>query len=204
MALVSGAGAGSLRAAMHLALLASLLLAASDDVVVRPTGLDCHGAGGPFVGAIGLFPGTGVPLVLVTSGGYGYSYFLGGHLRVGGGGQGTLGSGVSAGKTGSLGWGSIHVGYDPLADGPWEFPFALSLGGGRLSVEQVQDSGLVERTSQAFFALQGSVSVEYRLARTIKLALMVSYLAGLNETGLAFSALEGSLRLVFLLPLPGY
>jgi hypothetical protein len=187
---------------MHLALLVTLALAAADDVVVRPTGLDCHGAGGPFIGAIGLFPGAGAPLLLVTSGGYGYSYFLGGHLRVGGGGQGTLGSGVSAGRTGSLGWGSIHVGYDPLADGPWEFPFAISLGGGRLAVERVLDSGLVERASQAFFAMQASASVEYRLARTIKLALMASYLAGVNETGLAFQAVEGSLRLVFLLPLP--
>jgi hypothetical protein len=61
----------------------------------------------------------------------------------------------------------------------------------------------VKRQSQAFFAVQASASVEYRLFRTLKLVLMFSWLGGINETGLAVQALEGSLRIIFMLPLRG-
>jgi hypothetical protein len=170
----------------------------------EPTGVRYHGAGGPFLSGIALFAtGAEAPLVLFSSGGYGYSYFLDGRLRVGGGGQGTLASSSANGQSGSIGWGSVHVAWDPLAEGDWEFPFALSLGGGRVTLERAASGGLVSLQSSAFFAVQASASVEYRLVRTIKLALVVSWMAGIHGGGLQAQSLEGSLRLVFLLPRPG-
>jgi hypothetical protein len=169
----------------------------------EPTGVRYHGAGGPFAGVIALIPRGAAPLVLVTSGGYGYSYFFDGRVRLGGGGQGTLAAFERGGETGSIGWGTIHLGWDPLAEGRWEFPLGLFLGGGRYAVERTLESGLVDRQSQAFFALQASASVEYHLFRTLKLVLMASWLGGINETGLAAQAFEGSLRIIFMLPLRG-
>jgi hypothetical protein len=169
----------------------------------EPTGLAYHGAGGPFAGAIGFFPRGNAPLALMTTGGYGYTYLFDGRFRLGGGGQGTVLSSTADGRHGSLGWGSLHLAWDPAAEGRWEFPLALSVGGGRASLERELAGGLVERESQVFMALQVSASVEYRLVRTVKLALMASWVGGVADGGLSFQALEGSLRLVFLLPRPG-
>jgi hypothetical protein len=189
-----------MRAWILLALVSTASLARAE-----AAGSGYHGAGGPFLSAVGLFAtGAPGPQVLFTSGGYGYTYFLEGRLRLGGGGQGTLTSSEAGGQTGSMGWGSLHVGWDPLASGDWEFPLALSVGGGRMTQERVEASGLISRDSHAFFCLQVSASVEYRVVRTVKLALMFSYLTGLNAGGLQLQAAEGSLRLVFMLPRVGF
>ncbi|HEY3451877.1 MAG TPA: hypothetical protein VGK67_36300 [Myxococcales bacterium] len=165
-------------------------------------GADYHGAGGPFAGAILLLPRNNAPLALMTTGGYGYTYFLEGRLRLGGGGQGTVASSVSDGRSGSIGWGGLILGYDPFAFGSWEFPIAVALGGGRVALDRVRADGLVELDSSTFFAAQGSFSVEYRPLRTVKLALQLSWLGAIHN-GLAAQALEASLRLVFMLPRPG-
>ncbi|MGC4122692.1 MAG: hypothetical protein QM765_50600 [Myxococcales bacterium] len=168
----------------------------------RAQGIDYHGAGGPFAGAILLIPRNNPPLALMTTGGYGYTYFLDGRLRLGGGGQGTVLSSTSDGRTGSIGWGGLFLGYDPFAFGHWEFPLAVALGGGRVALDRVRDDGLVELDAATFFAVQGSFSVEYRPLRTVKLSLQLSWLGAIHN-GLAAQALEASLRLVFLLPRPG-
>lgn len=168
----------------------------------KAQGADYHGAGGPFAGAILLLPRNNAPLALMTTGGYGYTYFLDGRLRFGGGGQGTVLSSNADGRSGSIGWGGLLVGYDPFAFGQWEFPLAVALGGGRVALDRVRDDGLVELDAATFFAVQGSFSIEYRPLRTVKLSLQLSWLGAIHN-GLAAQALEASLRLVFLLPRPG-
>jgi len=191
------------RLARALAAAAALaVLGAAGPARGQASGADYHGAGGPFAGAILLLTRTNAPLVLMTTGGYGYTYFLDGRLRLGGGGQGTVTSTEADGRTGSLGWGGLFLAWDPLATGRWEFPLALTLGGGRVALERERADGLVERESAAVFAVQPSFSVEFRPVRTVKLSLQLSWLAAIND-GLAAQALEASLRLVFLLPRPG-
>ncbi|MBI5542888.1 MAG: hypothetical protein HY901_03295 [Deltaproteobacteria bacterium] len=170
-----------------------------------PTGATCHGAGGPFLGAIVLRPRGSSPVTLLTIGGAGYTYLLDGRLRLGGGGQNTSASSEADGRRGSLAWGMLHLAWDPWAAGAWEFPLAVGLGGGRVFLESTVSAGppqVLERDSATFFGLQASGAVEYRLARTVKLGLHLSWLGAFNE-GLAAQAAEATLRLVFLLPLPG-
>jgi len=189
--------------AVALAFSAALLLAALPmRAHAQAPGADYHGAGGPFAGAILLLPRGNAPVGLMTTGGYGYTYWLDGRLRLGGGGQGTVLSTVADGRSGSIGWGGLLLGFDPLGSGRWEFPLAVAAGGGRVSLERVRADGLIEREEATFFALQGSASVEFRPVRTVKLSLQLSWLGAIHE-GLAAQALEASLRLVFLIPRPG-
>ena len=193
------------RHALHtLAALVFAALLAPAPARAEHAGALYHGAGGPFVaGALVSFDG-GRRLALASTGGSGYSYHLGGRFRVGGGGQGSVASSLDGEWRGSVGYGGLLFGFDPLGDGAWEFPVGLEVGGGRLGVERslAADGTRLERASSTFFSLRAFAGPEVRLLRTLKLALHASYQVGLHD-GLALRSAGLSLQAVFLLPRPG-
>ena len=167
-----------------------------------------HGSGGPLVGAT-LFrtdaPG-GRQVVTFSSGGEGYSYHLGGRLRLGGGGQGSFISTRDGEYVGRLSWGGLLVGYGLVQTERWELPLVLYLGGGGFSVERrLGRSGAaetVERVEGSFFLLQIHTGVEFLALRTFKLCLHVGYLVGLSS-GVRLHGPRVALQISFMIPRRG-
>jgi len=189
-----------------------LALLFSSSAEAASTGESNHGAGGPFV-RLGAWAapelGEG-PFLDLVAGGSGYSYHADGHLRLGGGGQGTNVSwalrppqGTDARDlSGEISWGGLLVAWDPLSSSRWELPVGACVGGGSYQVSRVVGDGpptLVETEGSAMMVVQGFTAVERRLARTLKATLQLDYLLGFHQ-GVAVSGGGLSLQATFLIP----
>lgn len=170
-----------------------------------------HGAGGPFVrlGAWSALQAEAGPFLDLTAGGFGYSYHADGHLRLGGGGQGTNGSWSLDGDpdlTGHVGWGGLLVAWDPLSSPRWELPVGVCVGGGSWSVDRVVQDGtpaLVESRGHSMMVAQGFLAAERRLARTLKATFQADLVVGLNQ-GVAVRSGGLSFQTTFLIPREGH
>lgn len=166
-----------------------------------PVGATLDGAGGPFV-QVGVLRMDGDSYLALSPGGAGYSYHLGGHMRLGGFGQGTSVSSTADGATAEHSWGGLLVGYAPLTSPRWELPLTLWVGGGGWSVDRTLSEGppeVAEHTRASGMVVQASLAAEYRLSRTLKASLAWSGVLGLSvDLPLSGSAL--TLQAVFCLP----
>lgn len=163
-----------------------------------------RGAGGPFVG--GAWRALdGVATGQLFIGGAGYVYLADGRLRLGGGGQASLLSSARQGREGSLRWGGVDLGYDFLGRGRVELPVTLSIGGGSYALESSaplsgsDDLSLVMRQSAGLGILRLGAGVEFRVARTFKLAFSLGYQLGFAERVL-LHGVDLSLQTTFLIP----
>lgn len=163
-----------------------------------------RGAGGPFVGAAWRDL-DGVSTGQLFVGGSGYVYLANGRLRLGGGGQASLLSSANQGREGALRWGGLDLGYDLFGRGRLELPLTLSIGGGRYTLEKSDriDGGdhqsLVVRQSEGVGTLRLAAGVEFRVARTFKLALGLGYQLGFSDRAV-LHGVDLSLQTVFLIP----
>ena len=179
-----------------------LLLLLGAALAAEPSvGSTLDGAGGPFlqVAALRL---DGQTYLVLSPGGAGYSYHLGGRLRLGGFGQGTSASSLADGATAEHSWGGLLVGVDPLSSPRWELPLTLWVGGGGWSVDRSVSEGppeVVEHSRASGLVVQASLGVDYRLSRTLKAALTWSATLGLDRD-LPLSGSGLALWAVFCLP----